>query len=558
MAGASRSSPMSTRTLCLLALALSTITTTPSSSSTTTHGFGLRPPLTRRGPTTRERERDDDDDGDQDRIVDDASSSSSRQRPRHRRASARGAGVIVEISPPADDVRGIMDLLRTTYPDDAEDDDDADDVRGWTRTRNYLYRHRASCRRASLVHVENARTGRRRRREPLTPRNVASVLSFLDEAFPGRPGLQARVLRRTPRILGRWESIDSQLRPTVDFLRGLYGGMSAAVAEDDDGDDGGGEEGEGGRFYEAIRRNTDLLLVRGVGYAGGGGGRRATTAGVDEDVDDADDDYDDGGGGDDAETVEGYLRRELGVSSSRPADDVVAGLRRDHPTIFRLSLKGRVRPVVECLRTLLSAGGDEVAAYPGNSRTRRVLTRAVTCHPTLLHLDVEANLLPTADFLRDSCGLSDRELAAVISATPGVLGLSVMRNLGPTMGFLRDVLTCYGRGGGGGRGGRVGGVAQKMHTEASPVTVPLPGKLAREEGLLRRHRPARRAIVGGGRSREGRGSTASRHPGGKDTRDRALHVLIESHREYHSQGGIPGRSVVHRSDRRKWHRRWGR
>ncbi|KAL3779069.1 hypothetical protein ACHAW5_005674 [Stephanodiscus triporus] len=86
------------------------------------------------------------------------------------------------------------------------------------------------------------------------------------------------------------------------------------------------------------------------------------------------------------------------------------------------------------------------------SRTRRVLSRAVIGQPTLLHLNVETNLMPTANFLRDACDLSDRELAALISANPGVLGLSVSRNLAPTIGFLRDVLARDGRGGGGGGG----------------------------------------------------------------------------------------------------------
>jgi hypothetical protein len=62
-------------------------------------------------------------------------------------------------------------------------------------------------------------------------------------------------------------------------------------------DDGRSSRGRrGGRLYEAIRRNTDLLLVRGVGCAGDGGVQRrwTTNAGVDDvDVDDNDDVGDD-------------------------------------------------------------------------------------------------------------------------------------------------------------------------------------------------------------------------------------------------------------------------
>ena len=420
------------------------------------------------------------------------------------------------------DVREIMDLLRRTYPerdDGCRDDDDDDDV-GWARTRGYLYRHRASCLRACAD--PSPRTGGGGK-EPLTVRNVESVLSFLDESLPGRPGLQARVLRRTPRILGRWGSIDSRLRPTVDFLRGLYGGMEGGGGGA--GGRGGGEEeevvgggggGGGGRFYEAIYRNTDLMLVRGVGYAGDGGGRgarrRDDRGGVGGDAGVSRDEgvggsrsttatATTGAGADRAErgatgAVEDYLRRELGAQLSLPSS-AIANLKRDHPTLFQLSLDGRVRPVVEYLRSLLlsssgtdddgggvsSPGGDSAdpavsttMSYSSSStrrndgKARRMLTRVVTSHPTLLQLDVEANLRPTAFFLRDSCDFDDGELACVISATPGVLGLSVTRNLGPTMECIREILAAGDGGvgvgvgafdddgdGGEGRGGGEGG-----------------------------------------------------------------------------------------------------
>jgi hypothetical protein len=405
------------------------------------------------------------------------------------------------------DVREIMDFIRRTFPDEKnenENGDEKDNGVGWSRTRNYLYRHRASCRRAALLHppppspVEmdergrRDRNGSRSRSGQLTTRSVSLVLSFLGEAFPNRPDLHARILKNTPRILGRWESIDSRLWPTVDFLRGLYGGMTVAssgggTARVDDGDV---DDDGWGMFHEAIYRNTDLLLVRGVGYASAaiddndddgaprrrngrarvrrrgacdGGGTVAYEDCASMTMEDVGSACDGGSTADETNNaVEGYLRNELGVLMS---SSDVAKLKRDRPTLFQLSLDGTVRPAVDYLRSLLllletdGGGDDDVSSLVDsdetapssshsssssssrwNRKARRVLKRVVTNHPTLLQLDVESNLRPTACFLRDSCGFNDAELAMVISATPGLLGLSVSRNIGPTIGYIRDIL----------------------------------------------------------------------------------------------------------------------
>ena len=61
---------------------------------------------------------------------------------------------------------------------------------------------------------------------------------------------------------------------------------------------------------------------------------------------------------------------------------------------------------------------------PTAKQTREV-AKIVTTHPTLLQLDVVANLEPTAKFLQHSCNLKGDQPAAVVAGTPGAPGLSV-------------------------------------------------------------------------------------------------------------------------------------
>lgn len=320
-----------------------------------------------------------------------------------------------DAAPPGRAAMGAREILATlerAYPE-------CGDGEGWARTRRYLYQYCAAAR-ANDGRNENddarggrssSRRRRRNSRRSLTPSDLDRLLSFLRTTFPENPRLQAQVLQRTPRILGQSHSIESRLIPTVEFLRGLYGGM-----------DRGDQSGEDGMFIEAISRNTNLLLVRGVGYSGSRGGGKTDGNATRNDKE-----------GDDDLAVEEYLRRELGVPTS-----VITRLKRTHPTLFQLSLGGTVRPVVRFLYSLL--GNGDSAIEPPSGKGKKQVAKMVTHHPMLLQLDVASNLAPTARFLRNSCDFSEKELSAVVATAPGALGLSVEGNLRPTLQFLGEVL----------------------------------------------------------------------------------------------------------------------
>ena len=407
-----------------------------------------------------------------------------------------------------DDVRAIIDFLRRKYPFAGDDDgiqinngndgnsnnsDESHETASgwrtprrlqrnddWTKTRNYLYRHNANCRRHRRLEnaaaaVDNAsgdnerenidenytndngsssssgsgkKNSRRRQGGPLTVSKIQQIVNFLNITFPNQPELQARVIQYSPRILSQYHSIHSRLLPTVEFLRSLYGSMDQQQHEGVGGDisekmeaEGGGAAAAGGRLYEAIYRNTDLLLIRGVGYASNsfGGNIGSNINQLNEKGSD-----DGGGGGNDANAlaVEQYLTDNLKLLLST---NEIAILKQNHPTLFQLSLDTKIIPVLDYLRTLLLTSSSKSLSSTSSSsknnnnnnnnssskKVQQVLKKIITQHPMLLQLDIDTNLNYTVDYLRDTFDFTNEEVATVISITPGVLGLSVSNNLRP-------------------------------------------------------------------------------------------------------------------------------
>jgi len=319
------------------------------------------------------------------------------------------------------DVRELMHLLEETYPSSHNAPSDANNKgnkhkrQQWARTRNYLYQYRANLSRSTTSSSSTEPTTKKRKRTtrnrgPLTITHLQQIISFLETTFPNHPELQAHILQSTPRILSKHHSIESRLLPTVEFLKELYGDMA------------GSDGKEGSMFFEAIKRNSNLLLVQGVGYVGDG-----TTTRTEENK------RGDHSTSSAAVKVEEYLENVVGISSQG-----IAKLKKNQPTLFQLSLGNKVQPAVEYLLSLLLGCNSSMNSIP--PKQKKLLAKIVTNHPNLLQLDVDSNLRSTAQFLRDYCDLADSELATVVGSNPSILGLAVDGNLRPKMQLLTNVL----------------------------------------------------------------------------------------------------------------------
>jgi len=226
----------------------------------------------------------------------------------------------------------------------------------WSRMRNYVYRS-----------------------ERLTLEQVEDVLLFLEAEFNNDAGVIGLLLQNTPRVLRK--NVTTHLQPTVNFLRGLYGNEL---------------------FLEAISRNPDLLVARGVGYDGG------KNHGND---------------------MESYLSDNLGLSKN-----AILNLKKKTPSIFQLSVTGKIQPVHSFLSSVFFNGGLQ------SSEVTRQAGRVITSCPHIFGLCVDTNLNLTVEFLRERCALDSRDVANVVKNSPGILGLSVKNNLLPTIDYLGNVL----------------------------------------------------------------------------------------------------------------------
>lgn len=228
----------------------------------------------------------------------------------------------------------------------------------WVRLRRYLYQ----C------------------DEKLTLGQVQSVLEYIAEIFPGDHDLQVSILQTSPRILKK--SVKTFLRPTVDFLKNLYGPDL---------------------FREAIRRNTGLLLMQGVGFNAGF-----------------------------SDTTSSYLQDQMGLSAA-----TVEALQRKEPKLFQRPLS-QIVSVVSFLEEVLEHGKHNSA------KIRKLVAKIIVRHPTLLHLSVDNKLRPQLEFVTQYCRMEPTDVAAAITSVSGaafILTLSIEDNLKPTLQYLAQIVS---------------------------------------------------------------------------------------------------------------------
>ena len=234
---------------------------------------------------------------------------------------------------------------------------------GWKKARNYVYK-------ATMT-----------KKDPLTVTYVELACQYLNTKFSS--DLSSTVVQQCPRILRR--NVESQLKPTVDFLETLYGYDM---------------------LQQALTRRPDLLLTIGVGYRVSQQPSSIVT--------------------DNTSSVEHFFQNELGLSRKD-----IQTLKQNHPTIFAIPVETKIRPLIQYLSTLLSSRKK-------NDKYKNTMKKIIKNSPRILSLNVDTNLQPKVDFLATHCGLTS--MSDLLQSCPGVLGLSLEQNLKPTVTYLQQIL----------------------------------------------------------------------------------------------------------------------
>ena len=248
-------------------------------------------------------------------------------------------------------VRDMMHIVREKYPvcPGAE----------WHRLKTYLYQNY----------------------ERLSLGQVQQVLDYLEELFPDDHDLHVSILQVSPRILAK--PVDTFLRPTVEFLKNLYGTEM---------------------FTEAIRRKQDLLLIRGLGY---NAGPSSTSIPV-------------------------YLSEQFGLSST-----AISKVKLQHPKLFQRPLH-KIEAVVSFFGEILHHGNATEQVI--KSTTAKLITR----DPFVFHLSVHNKLKPQLDYLETACHLNTAEVAKLLvsrSGTVKLLTTSVEQHLKPLIAYLSQIVS---------------------------------------------------------------------------------------------------------------------
>eukprot|EP00439_Symbiodinium_sp_Y106_P014479 s8097_g2.t1 len=102
----------------------------------------------------------------------------------------------------------------------------------------------------------------------------------------------------------------------------------------------------------------------------------------------------------------------------------IKALENRFPSIWGVSIKSRLKPVVEWLERV--------------GLRRKQVAKVVAVFPQVLGCSIDGNLKPTVAWLED-VGLSRQQVAKVVAGFPSVLGCSIDGNLKPTVAWLEDV-----------------------------------------------------------------------------------------------------------------------
>ena len=267
------------------------------------------------------------------------------------------------------------------------------DSQEWKKARRYIYHA------TSLTGTKN----------PLSTHQIKSVLDFLDETFDEKDlGYTASgvvidasfIIQSVPRILRK--DTESYLKPTVGFLKRLYGPM----------------------FYEFVKRRPDVLLTSGVGFNG-----KKIEMPQPHEHENAPPQREEDDITNEPTTipVDEYLAtQDLGLSTTQ-----IAKMKMTHPAVFRHSLS-KIQGTIEYLLSTFTfsniKGGEETT-----------IGKMIRGNPNILNLSV-SNLKPKVSFLNE-CGFdSSQEIVMLCKKYPGILCLSLDGNLRPTVNILQDLM----------------------------------------------------------------------------------------------------------------------
>ena len=261
------------------------------------------------------------------------------------------------------------------------------DSQEWKKAKRYIY------------HATSP-TGTK---NPLSTHQIKSVLDFLDETFDEQDlGYISFIIQSVPRILRK--DTESYLKPTVGFLKKLYGSM----------------------FYEFVKRRPDVLLTSGVGF----NGKHIEKPHPEQENVPPQCGKDEITNGPTIPVDEYLTSLDLGLSTTQ-----IAKMKMTHPAVFRHSLC-KIQETIEYLLSTFTSSNIK-----GGEKT--TIGKMVKSNPNVLNLSV-SNLQRKVSFLNE-CGFdSSQEIVMLCKKYPGILCLSLDGNLRPTVTILQDLMTSVG------------------------------------------------------------------------------------------------------------------